>query len=136
MIIKYEVERTFKDKYSKEIIVKDTVLDVTIERMKELNMKKFGRVVDIILDSDEQENLIPEDDNKQSENKKADNEKTENEQTDKTDNVEENTEKYTKEQLENMTVNQLKDLAEELKCELTKAKKEEIIEELLKFQEQ
>jgi len=136
MIIKYEVERTFKDKYSKEIIIKNTVLDVTIERMKELNMKKFGRVVDIILDSDEQENLIPEDDNKQSENKKADNEKTENEQTDKTDNVEENTEKYTKEQLENMTVNQLKDLAEELKCELTKAKKEEIIEELLKFQEQ
>lgn len=135
MIIKYEVERTFKDKYSKEIIVKNTVLDVTIERMKELNMKKFGRVVDIILDSDEQENLIPEDDNKQSENKKADNEKTENEQTDKTENVEENTEKYTKEQLENMTVNQLKDLAEELKCELTKAKKEEIIEELLKFQE-
>ncbi len=135
MIIKYEVERTFKDKYSKEIIIKNTVLDVTIERMKELNMKKFGRVVDIILDSDEQENLIPEDDNKQSENKKADNEKTENEQTDKIDNVEENTEKYTKEQLENMTVNQLKDLAEELKCELTKAKKEEIIEELLKFQE-
>ena len=126
MIIKYEVERTFKDKYSKEIIVKDTVLDVTIERMKELNMKKFGRVVDIILDSDEQENLIPE----------ADNGKTENEQTDKTEKVEENTEKYTKEQLENMTVNQLKDLAEELKCELTKAKKEEIIEELLKFQEQ
>lgn len=125
MIIKYEVERTFKDKYSKEIIVKDTVLDVTIERMKELNMKKFGRVVDIILDSDEQENLIPE----------ADNGKTENEQTDKTEKVEENTEKYTKEQLENMTVNQLKDLAEELKCELTKAKKEEIIEELLKFQE-
>ncbi len=125
MIIKYEVERTFKDKYSKEIIVKDTVLDVTIERMKELNMKKFGRVVDIILDSDEQENLIPE----------ADNGKTENEQTDKTENVEENIEKYTKEQLENMTVNQLKDLAEELKCELTKAKKEEIIEELLKFQE-
>ena len=125
MIIKYEVERTFKDKYSKEIIVKDTVLDVTIERMKELNMKKFGRVVDIILDSDEQENLIPE----------ADNGKTENEQTDKTENVEENIEKYTKEQLENMTVNQLKDLAEEIKCELTKAKKEEIIEELLKFQE-
>ncbi len=125
MIIKYEVERTFKDKYSKEIIVKDTVLDVTIERMKELNMKKFGRVVDIILDSDEQENLIPE----------ADNGKTENEQTDKTEKVEENTEKYTKEQLENMTVNQLKDLAEEIKCELTKAKKEEIIEELLKFQE-
>ena len=125
MIIKYEVERTFKDKYSKEIIVKDTVLDVTIERMKELNMKKFGRVVDIILDSDEQENLIPE----------ADNGKTENEQTDKTEKVEENTEKYTKEQLENMTVNQLKELAEELKCELTKAKKEEIIEELLKFQE-
>lgn len=135
MIIKYEVERTFKDKYSKEIIVKDTVLDVTIERMKELNMKKFGRVVDIILDSDEQENLIFEDDIKQSENKKADNEKTENEQTDKTEKVEENTEKYTKEQLENMTVNQLKDLAEEIKCELTKAKKEEIIEELLKFQE-
>lgn len=125
MIIKYEVERTFKDKYSKEIIVKDTVLDVTIERMKELNMKKFGRVVDIILDSDEQENLIPE----------ADNGKTENEQTDKTEKVEENTEKYTKEQLENKTVNQLKDLAEEIKCELTKAKKEEIIEELLKFQE-
>ena len=125
MIIKYEVERTFKDKYIKEIIVQDTVFDVTIERMKELNMKKFGRVVDIILDSDEQENLIPE----------ADNGKTENEQTDKTENVEENIEKYTKEQLENMTVNQLKDLAEELKCELTKAKKEEIIEELLKFQE-
>ena len=125
MIIKYEVEITFKDKYSKEIIVKDTVLDVTIERMKELNMKKFGRVVDIILDSDEQENLIPE----------ADNGKTENEQTDKTEKVEENTEKYTKEQLENKTVNQLKDLAEEIKCELTKAKKEEIIEELLKFQE-
>ena len=117
MIIKYEVERTFKDKYSKEIIVKDTVLDVTIERMKELNMKKFGRVVDIILDSDEQENLIPEADNG------------------KTEKVEENTEKYTKEQLENKTVNQLKDLAEEIKCELTKAKKEEIIEELLKFQE-
>ena len=131
MIIKYQAERTFKDMYTKEIIPKDTVLDIDLKRMKELNKKKFGRVIDIIfVEADAEENkneTMKENENKDEE------EKTE--QTDKTENVEENTEKYTKEQLENMTVNQLKELAEELKCELTKAKKEEKIEELLKFQE-
>ena len=131
MIIKYQIERIFRDKYTKEIITKDTVLDVDLKRMKELNEKKFGRAIDIIFveeDADENKNeTIKDNENKDGE------EKTE--QTDKTEKVEENTEKYTKEQLENMTVNQLKELAEELKCELTKAKKEEIIEELLKFQE-
>ena len=131
MIIKYEVERTFKDMYTKEIIPKDTVLNIDLKRMKELNKKKFGRVIDIIFveaDAEENKNETMKDNENKDEEEKT-------EQTDKTENVEENTEKYTKEQLENMTVNQLKDLAEEIKCELTKAKKEEIIEELLKFQE-
>ena len=131
MIIKYQAERTFKDMYTKEIIPKDTVLNIDLKRMKELNKKKFGRVIDIIFveaDAEENQNETMKDNENKDEEEKT-------EQTDKTENVEENTEKYTKEQLENMTVNQLKDLAEEIKCELTKAKKEEIIEELLKFQE-
>lgn len=131
MIIKYQAERTFKDMYTKEIIPKDTVLNIDLKRMKELNKKKFGRVIDIIFveaDAAENQNETMKDNENKDEEEKT-------EQTDKTENVEENTEKYTKEQLENMTVNQLKDLAEEIKCELTKAKKEEIIEELLKFQE-
>ena len=53
MVIKYKIEKTFRDKYSKQIVEENAVIDVTIERMKELNAKKFGRVIDIILDTEE-----------------------------------------------------------------------------------
>lgn len=131
MIIKYQIERTFRDKYTKEIIKENTVLDVDLKRMKELNSKKLGRAIDIVF----VEEVVDKNENEAV--KDTGNEvKIENtEQINETEKFEGNTEKYTKEKLENMTVNQLKDLAEELKCELTKAKKEEIIEELLKFQE-
>ena len=132
MVIKYKVEKTFKDKYSKEIIKENDIIEVTIERMKELNAKKFGRVIDIILDADEQENVTVPDENKTvvDEENKVEND----EDTDEKNKSEGNKETYTKEQLENMTVNQLKDLAEKLGCELTKAKKDEIVSEILEFQ--
>lgn len=127
MIIKYKVEKSFKDKYSKKDIIANDVIEVTVERMKELNSKKIGRVVDII----EVEKTINTDKNNTI-NKVEDKSDT------KKDNVEDDSvsktdsnKLYTAEELSDMTVNDLKELAEKLNIELTKAKKDEIIEEIL-----
>ncbi len=117
MIIKYEVEVGFIDKYTKEKIERGSIIDVTLKRMKELNQKRKGRVVDIIEEETE--------------------EKQEEDKEESTENVEENknTSIYTEEDLKSKTVNELKELAEEIRCDLTKATKKEIIEEILSFQE-
>lgn len=126
MIIKYKAEKTFKDKYSKEIIKENDVINVTIERMKELNEKKFGRVIDIIVEDEQLENVSTEIEKNVENNSEND--------TSEKNKVKEGIQKYSRDELENMTVNQLKDLAESMECELTHAKKEEIIEEIIKFQ--
>ena len=74
MIIKYKVEVGFKDKYTGEKVKKDTVLDVDIKRMKELNEKGKGRVIDIIMDDT---NVNESENEKTDENQKADSKKKE-----------------------------------------------------------
>ena len=114
MIRKDEGEGGLRDKYTKEKVKKGTILEVTVERMKELNAKRKGRVVDIIESvNTNQIDKISEDIQKE-ENQKIE---------------------YTEEELKAKTVNELKELAEEIKCELTKATKKEIIEEIISFQE-
>lgn len=125
MVIKYYVERSFKDKYSKKNITAKSIIDVTVERMKELNSKSIGRVVDII----ENENVTKD---VEKENTDIETEETDNNENTSVENTDSNTNTvYTKEELSKMTVNDLKDLAESLNIELTKAKKEEIVEEIL-----
>lgn len=119
MVIKYKVEVGFKDKYTKELRKENDVIDVTIERMKELNEKKKGRVIDIILDEEDNQSVSTQN-----------NEAKEQDVKNKDTKI-----KYKQEDLQEMTVNGLKDLAEKLGCELTKAKKDEIIQEILEFQE-
>ena len=117
MIIKYKVEVGFKDKYTGEKIKKDSVLDIDIKRMKELNAKRKGRVIDIIEDTDVSK----------SENEKtADSQKIEKEESSKV--------KYTEEELTEKTVNELKELAEKEGYELSKATKKDIIQEILELQ--
>ena len=118
MVIKYKVEVGFKDKYTGEKIKKDTVLDIDIKRMRELNEKGKGRVIDIIIDNE----IVDEKSEKTQETKQ------ENVQVSKT-NV-----KYSEKELEEKTVNELKDIAEKEGYELTKATKKEIIKEILEFQ--
>ena len=110
IIVKYAVQKSFTDKYTKEEIAVNTILDISVERMKELNEKNVGRVVDIVLSEEIEE--------EKSEELSEDDEKL----TDK---------KYTKEELDNLSVNELKELAENEGYQLTKAKKSEIIEEIL-----
>lgn len=131
MIIKYKVEKSFKDKYSKKDIIANDVIEVTVERMKELNSKNIGRVVDII----EVEKDINTDEKDITD---IENNKVEDEFDTKKDNVVDDSisetgsnKLYTAEELSDMTVNDLKELAEKLNIELTKAKKDEIIEEIL-----
>lgn len=122
MIIKYLVEKSFRDKNTKKNIMASSVIDVDIARMKELNEKKAGRVVDIILDNQEtNENDI--------ENKEPEQEIQEDIDNDKVDSIK----LYTEEQLKEKTVNELKEIAENIGLELTQAKKDDIIEEILKF---
>ena len=111
-IIKYQVEKPFKDRFTKEEITKNKILDISIERMKELNEHNIGKVIDVIVMEDYKivNNVT---DNKSSNDKE---------------------EKYTKEELCKLSVNDLKDLAEKMHIELTKAKKDEIIEEILENQ--
>ncbi len=124
MIIKYLVERSFRDKNTKKNIMASSVIDVDIARMKELNEKKAGRVVDIILDNQETNvNDI--------ENKEPEQEIQEDIDNDKVDSIK----LYTEEQLKEKTVNELKEIAESIGLELTQAKKDDIIEEILKFSE-
>lgn len=118
MVIKYKVEKSFKDKYSKEDVIANNVIEVSIERMKELNAKNIGRVIDIVEDSESTNNM----------NVKTD---TEIENPNQDSNTTKEQTIYTEEKLSEMTVNELKDLAEQLNIELTKAKKEDIIKEIL-----
>ena len=124
MIIKYLVEKSFRDKNTKKNIMASSVIDVDIARMKELNEKKAGRVVDIILDNQETNvNDI--------ENKEPEQEIQEDIDNDKVDSIK----LYTEEQLKEKTVNELKEIAESIGLELTKAKKDDIMEEILNFSE-
>ena len=130
MIIRYLVEEAFKDKYTKKDIHVNTILEVDLERMKELNEKKKGRVIDIIIENNnttisENKEIEENDDNVDTMSTDTEDDET---------SLVEGKEIYTAEQLQKMTVNELKDLAERLECELTKAKKEEIIAEILEFQ--
>lgn len=109
--VKYEVKKTFKDKNTNEIVEENSILDISVERMKELNKGNIGRVIDILV----------EDETKDSEK-------------DKEDNKNDREDKYTEEKLNELNVNQLKELAEKEKIELTKAKKAEIISEILEKQ--
>lgn len=115
VIIKYRVEKGFKDKKTKKQIKANDIIDISIERMRELNKYKIGTVEDVIIENDE-ENILPE--TQEEEKKNVTKEETENK-------------KYTKEELKEMTVNDLKDLAEKNNIELKSAKKDEIIEEIL-----
>ena len=120
MIIKYKVEVGFKDRYTGEKVKKDTVLDVDIKRMKELNEKGKGRVIDIIMDDT---NVNESENEKTDESQKADSKK------EGTSEV-----KYTEEELKEKTVNELKELAEKEGYELSKATKKDIIQEILELQ--
>lgn len=136
MIIKYKVEKSFKDKYTKKDIISNDVIEVTVERMKELNSKNIGRVVDIIeveKDIDTDKNDIT---SKIEAEPDADVDKVKDKTDTKVDKVEDidktdSNKLYNTEELSDMTVNDLKELAEKLNVELTKAKKDEIIEEIL-----
>lgn len=126
-IVKYKVERPFKDKYTKQEIKENDIIEVTVERMKELNKKSVGRVVDIIIEEDTDKMKETQEDASEKNNSEADNE--ESEQPSIENKVQT---KFVREELEAMTVNQLKDLAEKNNIELTKARKPEIIDELMK----
>ena len=118
VLVKYQAHKNFKDKVTKKEVKLNDVLEVSIERMKELNAKNAGRVIDIIIKDNEK-----------------DGNSTEEKDTTKDENIKEDLgvkeTKCSREDLEKMTVNQLKDFAEENKIELTKEKKTEIIEEIL-----
>ncbi len=112
IIVKYKVDKPFTDKNTKEKVKIGDTIEINVERMKELNKHNVGKAIDVIV------------------NDNVESDKNEHETTgEKT-----GEEKYSKEQLEVMTVNDLKDLAENLKIELTKAKKDEIIAEILEKQ--
>lgn len=130
MIIKYKVEKAFIDKNTKESVFVGDVVDVNIKRMKELNAAKIGRVIDIIEDKQEIENEKLSTDNEKEEVIAPD----ENDEKEPIAKIEREEEKYTEEQLEAMKVNELKDLAEKIGCELQNATKKEIIQEILEFQ--
>lgn len=121
VLVKYQAQKNFKDKVTKEEVTVNDILEVSIERMKELNAKNAGRVIDVIIKDNEkvakEENSTEEKDTPKDENTKEGSELKET--------------KYSREDLEKMTVNQLKDFAEENKIELTKEKKTEIVEEIL-----
>lgn len=111
IIVKYKVEKPFTDKYSKEKVKQNDIIEVTVERMKELNAKSAGRVVDVL--------LVDEESNKESEKPQEDIQNSNLKQ------------KFVREELETMNVNQLKDLAEKNSIELTNVKKQDIIDELM-----
>lgn len=139
MILKYLVEKSFRDKNTKIDILANSIIDVDLVRMKELNEKKIGRVIDVILN----ENIDNIDSNNAKQLAQIKNNETEiqdsetnNTETEKIDtSTSDSKTKYTLEQLEEMTVNELKDLAERIGCELKNAKKDEIIQEIIECQE-
>lgn len=130
MVIKYKVEKAFVDKNTKETVFVDSIIDIDIKRMKELNAKNIGRVIDVIEDKQEVENekLLAND---EKEEVIAPDEDEKKETTEKNGNE---VEKYTEEQLETLKVNELKEVAEKIGCELSNATKKEIIQEILEFQ--
>ncbi len=119
VIVKYKVLKSFIDKNSKKTTKKGETIEISVERMKELNKKFVGRAEDIIIQ--DEENIITSDENNIS------NENNQELQDLKGN----NNSKFPKEELEKMSVNELKELAEKNSIELTKAKKQEIIDEII-----
>lgn len=126
-VVIYKVEVPFTDKNTKEDITVNSEIKISVERMKELNAHKVGRVIDIKLVDDGEKTPVEI----ETETNEGSSE------TDQSTNEGENpgskqtTSKYTQEELETKTVNDLKELAEKEGIELTKAKKDEIIAEIL-----
>ena len=123
VIVSYLVEDAFRDKYTKEDITPNTVLEISVERMKELNQKKKGRAIDVKVVTGEATANVA-------------NFPTPGAEDTEVKNPGEPEPKegagLTREELELLTVVQLKELAEKKNIELKSAKKSEIIEELLK----
>lgn len=133
MVIKYKVERSFIDKNTKETVFVNNIINIDINRMKELNERNIGRVIDIIEDEQEVKNeklSTDEEVNEKEEIIAPD----EDDQKEPTEEIENQEERYTKEKLEAMKVNELKEVAEKIGCELSNATKKEIIQEILEFQ--
>lgn len=118
VIIKYKVEKGFKDKNTKELIKANDLIDVSVERMRELNEHNIGKVVDVIVSEDNKETVMSAEKTQEKTKKEV-----ENKQSEKVS--------YTQEELEKMSVNDLKEFAEKNNIELTSAKKDDIIEQLL-----
>ena len=118
VIIKYKVEKGFKDKNTKELIKANDLLDISVERMRELNKHNIGKVVDVIVSEDNKETVMSAEKTQEEAQKEAENEKNEKVS-------------YTQEELKKMSVNDLKEFAEKNNIELTSAKKDDIIEQIL-----
>lgn len=117
VIIKYKVEKGFKDKNTKELIKANDLIDISVERMRELNKYNIGKIVDVIVLEDKMETVTsPEKTQEEAEKEK-------NEKNEKVS--------YTQEELKKMSVNDLKEFAEKNNIELTSAKKDDIIEQIL-----
>lgn len=119
IIVKYRTSRAFRDKNTKEQVKANDLLEVSVERMKELNAGNAGRAEDIIVVEETKDDTII-DPEKEPQNPEVIPEP-----------LVKPTNSHTKEELETLTVNQLKELAEKEKIELTKARKDEIISEIL-----
>lgn len=119
-IVKYEVKyKKFTDKNTNKEVKIGDIIDVDVERMKVLNAHDVGRAIDFIVEDEPSSSSAEPEGKNQVKNTDTDNN---------------GKEKYTKEQLEELSVNNLKELAEKMQIELTKAKKDEIIEEILQNQ--
>lgn len=118
VIIKYKVEKGFKDKNTKKLIKANDLIDVSVERMRELNKHNIGKVVDVIVLEDKMETVTSPEKTQEETQKEAENEKNEKVS-------------YTQEELKKMSVNDLKEFAEKNNIELTSAKKDDIIEQIL-----
>lgn len=118
VIIKYKVEKGFKDKNTKELIKTNDLIDVSVERMRELNKYNIGKVVDVVVLEDKMETVTSPEKTKEEIQKEAEYEKNEKVS-------------YTQEELKKMSVNALKEFAEKNNIELTSAKKDDIIEQIL-----
>lgn len=117
IIVKYRTNKAFKDKNTKELVKVNDLLEVSVERMKELNARNVGIVEDIVVVEE-----TPEISKEKNEKEKMEPEKPADPEGKKN---------HTKEELQALNVNELKELAEKEKIELTKAKKDEIISEIL-----
>ncbi len=118
VIIKYKVEKGFKDKNTKELIKANDLIDISVERMRELNKHNIGKVVDVIVSEDNKETVMSA-------------EKTQEEAQKEVENKQSEKVSYTQEELKKMSVNDLKEFAEKNNIELTSAKKDDIIEQIL-----